>query len=110
MRPRHRASVLRLLERLAGALYRLPRLSARLPDHGRTRQPPPAAGPGVCLVALWSGLGAIIVGTTIGVIGGAQGQRVALVVLALLVVAAALVEMTCRRFVEHDIARADVEE
>jgi hypothetical protein len=31
-------------------------------------------------------------------------------VLALLVVAAALVEMTCRRFVEHNIARADVEE
>jgi hypothetical protein len=33
----------------------------------------------------------------VGIIGGAQGQRIALVVLALLMVAAALIEMTCRR-------------
>lgn len=49
-----------------------------------------------------------------GVVAGSERSRpagaVALVVLALLVVAAALVEMTCRRFVEHNIARADVEE
>jgi len=55
---------------------------------------------------LWYGVGAITVGTTIGAIGDAHGQRVALVVLAVLVAAAAITESTCRGFVDRDVRQA----
>jgi branched-chain amino acid transport system ATP-binding protein len=55
---------------------------------------------------LWYGLGAIVIGTLVGAFGDAHGQRGALVFLAVLVGSAAVVENTCRQFVERDSKQA----
>jgi branched-chain amino acid transport system ATP-binding protein len=59
---------------------------------------------------LWYGLGAIVLGTLVGAFGDAHGQRGALVFLAVLVGAGALVELTCRQFVERDAQQAVMHE
>src|SRR5436190_10293109 len=55
---------------------------------------------------LWVAIGAVVISPIIGGIGDASGQRAALWILAVLVIAAGFTETTARRFVERDVAEA----